>query len=154
VVPDVNNLRTKLIAEAHNQISTAHPGKNKTLAFLARKYYWKGMKAWVEQFVKNCQICRRALVPRDKKPGFLYPLLVPDRPWQYVTHDFKSFPKDKHGYDMIYVIIDRLSKQSVCTFYYKNVTARDMAWMYIIHIYRWRGVFKLMISDRDPQFVF
>ena len=30
VVAEDQNLRTRLIAEAHNQISTAHPGKNKT----------------------------------------------------------------------------------------------------------------------------
>jgi transposase InsO family protein len=107
----------------------------------------------VEQFVENCRACRRATVPRDKKPGFLHPLLVPDRPWQHVTHDFKSFPKDKHGYDMIYVVVDRLSKQSVCIPCHKNVTARDMARMYITHIYRWRGVPESMVSDRGPQFV-
>jgi hypothetical protein len=39
MVPDVNNLRTKLIAEIYNQIFTVYPGRNKTLAFLARKYY-------------------------------------------------------------------------------------------------------------------
>ena len=30
VVPDENNLRTRLITEVHTQISTAHPGKMKT----------------------------------------------------------------------------------------------------------------------------
>jgi hypothetical protein len=90
----------------------------------------------MEQFIKIYQTYKRAMAPRNKKPGFLHPLLVPDRPWQYVTYDFKSFPKDKHGYDMIYVVIDKLNKQSICTLCYKNVTARDIAGMYIIYIYR------------------
>ena len=30
VVPDTANLRTELIKEAHNQVSTAHPGRDKT----------------------------------------------------------------------------------------------------------------------------
>ena len=153
LVPDVDNLRTKLIAEAHNQVSTAHPGRNKTLALLARKYYWKSMRSWVEQFVANCQACRRALPTREKKHGFLHPLPIPDRPWQHVTHDFKSFPKDKHGYDMVYVVIDRLSKQSVCIPCNKNATAKDMARMYITYIYRWRGLPESMVSDRGPQFI-
>ena len=136
VVPDVDNLRTKLIAEAHSQVSTAHPGRNKTLALLARKYYWKSMRAWVEQFVANCRACKRALPPHEKKHGFLHPLPIPDRPWQHVTHDFKSFPKDRHGYDMVYVVIDRLSKQSICIPCKKNAIARDMARIYITYIYR------------------
>jgi hypothetical protein len=93
------------------------------------------MRAWVEQFVKNCQTYKKAIVPRDKKPGFLHLLLVPDRPWQYVIHNFKSFPKDKHGYDMIYIVINKFNKQSVCTPCYKNVTAKNMARIYITHIY-------------------
>jgi hypothetical protein len=55
---------------------------------------------------------------------------------------------------MIYVIIDRLSKQSMCTPCHKNVTARDMTRMYITYIYRWRGVLKLIITDKNSQFVF
>ena len=153
VVPDVDNLRTKLLAEIHGQVSTAHPGRNKTIALVARKYYWKGMRSWIEQYIANCQVCKRALAPRDKKPRFLHPLPIPDRPWQHITHDFKSFPTDKHGYDMIYVVVDRLSKQSVCIPCYKNATARDMAQMYITYIYRWRGIPESMVSDRGPQFV-
>jgi hypothetical protein len=55
---------------------------------------------------------------------------------------------------MIYVVIDRLSKQLVCTLCHKNVTARDITRMYIIYIYRWRGVPELMVFDRGPRFVF
>ena len=127
MVPDVDNLRIKLLAEIHGQVSTAHPGRNKTIALVARKYYWKGMRSWIEQYIANCQVCKRALAPRDKKPGFLHPLPIPDRPWQHITHDFKSFPTDKHGYDMIYVVVDRLSKQSVYIPCYKNVIAKDIA---------------------------
>jgi hypothetical protein len=94
------------------------------------------MKAWVEQFVKNYRVYKRITTPRDKKPGFLHLFLVPNRPWQYVTHDFKSFPKDKHGHDMIYIVINRLSKQLMCTPYHKNVTAKDITRMYITYIYR------------------
>jgi hypothetical protein len=31
IVPDTNNLRTDLIREAHEQVSTAHPGRTKTI---------------------------------------------------------------------------------------------------------------------------
>jgi hypothetical protein len=50
--------------------------------------------------------------------------------------DFKSFPKDKHSYNAIYVVIDRLSKQSISIPYYKTITAKDIAQLYIIYIYR------------------
>ena len=43
VVAEDRNLRTRLIAEAHCQVSTAHPGKNKTQKIIGDRYYWPGM---------------------------------------------------------------------------------------------------------------
>ena len=77
VVPEDQNLRTKLIRAIHAALKTAHPGKTKTLQLIAPCYYWKGMRADVERYVANCHECRRASVPRDRPPGFLHPLPVP-----------------------------------------------------------------------------
>jgi hypothetical protein len=44
-----------------------------------------------------------------------------------VAIDFKSFPKDKYGYNIAYIVIDRLSKQSISIPYYKTATAKDIA---------------------------
>ena len=45
-------------------------------------------------------------------------------------------PKDKAGFDAVYVVIDRLSKQAISMPCYKTVTAEDMAQLYITHVYR------------------
>jgi hypothetical protein len=153
IVPDVDTLRTDLIREAHSQVSTAHPGRNKTVLLLRSRYYWKGMTEWVAQYVRNCHACRRANVPRDRAPGLLQPLPIPERPWQHISMDFKSFPKDKKGYDTILVVIDRLSKQSFSLPCYKTTTAKDMARLYIEHVYRTKSVPDSIVSDRGPQFV-
>ena len=112
-------------------MSVAHPGKNKTTALIACKYYWKGLTNDVAQYVDAYRACRRSTVPRDRTPGFLHPLPIPDRPWQHISMDYKSFPKDKHGYDTLWVVVDRLSKQAVSIPCFKTVTAKDMAEMYI-----------------------
>jgi transposase InsO family protein len=153
VVPDTDQLRTKLIHEAHAQVSAAHPGRSKTTALVARKYYWKGLPDDVAQYVNACRACRRSTIPRDRTPGFLHPLPIPDRPWQHISMDYKSFPKDKHGYDTLWVVVDRLSKQAISIPCFKTVTARDMAEMYIQHIYRHRGAPQTIVSDRGPQFI-
>ena len=40
VVAEEQDLRTRLIAEAHTQVSTAHPGKAKTREIISDRYYW------------------------------------------------------------------------------------------------------------------
>jgi hypothetical protein len=43
--------------------------------------------------------------------------------------------KDKAGYDNVFVVVDYLSKQVVSILYYKTITAKEIAWLYITHIY-------------------
>jgi hypothetical protein len=111
------------------------------------------MRAAIERYVRNCHPCRRADAPRDKTPGFLHPLPVPDFPWQHITMDFKSMAPDKHGFNTVFVIIDRLSKQAISIPCHKTVTAEDMAQMFISYVYRYFGAPQTIVSDRGPQFV-
>jgi hypothetical protein len=153
IVPDVDNIRTELIREAHDQVSTAHPGRDKTYLLLRSQYTWKNMKNDVSRYVSNCHVCRRTCVPRDKTPGLLHPLPVPELPWQHVSMDFKSFPIDKHGYDNVMVVVDRLSKQAISIPCYKTVTAPQMAKLYLEYVYRYHGPPMSIVSDRGPQFI-
>jgi hypothetical protein len=133
-MPDTDNLRTHIIHEAHDQVSTAHPGQNKTIKILRNRYYRPKMSDYIRQYIRNCAACQRATVPRDKTPGLLQPLPIPERPWQHISMDFKSFPPDKAGHDIIFVVVDRLSKRSYSLPCSKTVTAKDMACLFITHI--------------------
>ena len=80
-------------------------------------------------------------------------LPVPKRPWQHVTMDFQSFPKDKNGYDLILVVVDWLSKRPYSIPCHKTVTAKDMAEMYIWDIYQTHGPPNTITLDHGPQFI-
>ncbi|EDO04015.1 hypothetical protein SS1G_06497 [Sclerotinia sclerotiorum 1980 UF-70] len=97
VIPSTDNLHTYLIREVHAQPTTAHPNAEKTSLLISEHYYWKGFRDDVARYVRNCDLCRRSKVPRDKKPGLLKPLSIPQRPWEHITMDFCSFNKDKYG---------------------------------------------------------
>lgn len=146
-------LRTLLIEEAHEQVSMGHPGIRKTTELLIQRYYWKGLPQDVERYIHNCSICRRAHIPRDKTPGLLQPLPVPERPWQHLTMDFKSFPKSKNGHNAILVFMCRLSKKSTTIPCFQTADARDLARMFLERIYSYYGPPDSIVSDRGPQFV-
>lgn len=153
VVPDVANIRTDLVREAHAQPSTAHPGSLKTYQLLKQQYVWKGMKGFITQYVANCHDCQKSHVSHDKTPGFLHPLPVAEHPWQHICIDLKSMPKDKYGYDTVAVFIDRFSKKAVSIPCYKTATAIDLAELYYEHCFRHQGLPDSIVSDRGPQFV-
>jgi len=67
--------------------------------------------------------------------------------------DFKEMPKDKHGFDSVFVVIDRLSKEPITTPCHKTATAEDMARMFITNVYRHKGALETIVLDRGPQFI-
>ncbi|QSZ29100.1 hypothetical protein DSL72_003610 [Monilinia vaccinii-corymbosi] len=153
VVPNDDDLRTLLIREAHNSVSTAHPGVRKTYLLLAEQYYWRGMVATIAQYIRNCHSCKRSSAPRDRTPGLLHPLPIPERAWSDISMDYCSFNKDKHGYDNVLVFIDRLSKQAISIPCHKKINAQQQAQIYIYHIYRYYGTPNTIVSDQGPQFI-
>ena len=153
VVASEDNLRTQLIAEAHTQVSTAHPGKTKTRKLLSTRYFWPGMFSDVDRYVRNCETCRRTTVPRDKTPGLLKLLPIPDRPWQHISMDFHELPTDRQGYDMALVIVDRFGKRTFSIPCFKTINAKETARLFVRDVYRIYGPPDTIVSDRGPQFV-
>lgn len=152
VVPAKDFLRTRVIEDLHSRIVTAHPGKLKTRQLVASKFWWPGLAKDVEDFVNNCP-CRPSKDPRDKTPGLLHPIPVPNRPWQHIVMDFKSQPPCKHGDDNALVMVDKLSKESHTIPCKKTATARDAALMYFYGPFREHGLPAIIGTDRGPQFI-
>lgn len=153
VVPMVDNVRTELIRQVHDQLSNAHAGRNKTYQELISRYFWNGMRKDVERYCRNCHLCRTNHAARDKTPGLLHPLPVPDRPWQHICVDYMDMPRDKKGFDKVVVFIDRFSKVSVTLPCKKDVTARDTAELYFTYVYRYYDLPDSIVSDRGAQFI-
>ena len=146
-------LCTRLIREVHDQVSSAHPSARKTYQLLAQNYHWIGMSSDCKTYVANCRACKYSHPRQTKQQGFLHPLAVPDFPMQHLCMDFKSFPKDKHGYDSILVFIDRLGKDSVSIPCHKTTDSKGLAQLFIQWIYRFGHCPESITSDRGPQFV-
>ena len=57
IVP--RDLRKTVLQHCHDSIIGGHFGMRKTLEKVRQKYYWVGLYAYVEQYVRNCDICSR-----------------------------------------------------------------------------------------------
>ena len=58
-VPKEGDLRQVIMDEAHNSTYSIHPGDTKMFMDLRNKYWWRGMKRDIPEFVAKCNICRR-----------------------------------------------------------------------------------------------
>ncbi|CAI7854171.1 unnamed protein product [Closterium sp. NIES-53] len=84
-VPNYPPLRQLLLEEFHDVLYAGHFGSNKTLAGIAKVYYWPHMANDVQKFVTSCDTCQRMKRSKQKKAGLLQPLPVPQQPWQVVV---------------------------------------------------------------------
>jgi hypothetical protein len=64
--------------------------------------------------------------------------------------DFKFFNKDRHGYNTILIVVDRLGKRSFSLLTYKTCTTADLAKLYYAFPWRIFGTPKTITSDRGP----
>ncbi|KAL0315101.1 UNVERIFIED_CONTAM: Retrovirus-related Pol polyprotein from transposon.6 [Sesamum calycinum] len=106
-------LSRRLLRETHDPQWAGHPGIDRMIALLARRYYWPRMEEDVEAYVRTCLVCQLDKVERKKEAGLLQPLPIPEVPWQSVSMDFiTGFPK-VNGMASILVVVDRFSKYGI-----------------------------------------
>jgi hypothetical protein len=60
---------------------------------------------------------------------------------------------DHNGYDMVMILVDCFSKRPFLIPYYKNIDAKEAAWLYIYYIYRIYRLLDTIISNYRPQFI-
>ncbi|CAK9783625.1 unnamed protein product [Cutaneotrichosporon oleaginosum] len=129
-----------------------HPGRAGTMGNVLRRYWWPSVRADVETFVGECDVCQKTK-PRPGKPlGHLLPLPVAERPWQHVAADFVGPLPSSGGFSTILVIVDRFSKMAVFTPCKKTATAEDWARMFVDKVYCRFGLPSSVVTDRGSVF--
>ena len=81
----------------------------------------------INRYIRNYNNCRRFIILRDKTPGLLKPLLILERPWQYIFIDFYKLPIDYNGYNMAMILVNHFSKHPLLIPCHKNIDAKKVA---------------------------
>ena len=77
VVPSNEELRRKILDEAHNSKLSIHPESNKMYHDLRHLYWWSNMKQDITKYVTECDTCGRVKADHMCTPEFLQPLPIP-----------------------------------------------------------------------------
>lgn len=128
-------------------------GLRKTTKEISSKYYWKDLRKDVRNYVLTCPICQTTKASNEPPLGTSRPLPPPEGPWQSVTMDFITpLPLTRRGNNALFVVVNRFSKMMHVTPTCPGFAAPDIARLYHDHIYRYHGLPKEIISDRDSVF--
>ena len=153
VVGATSNWRAKVLFDMHSTPIAGHTGYLRTYKRITRSFYWPGMKKDVKQFVAECDTCQRNKSEIVAPPGLLQPLQVPDRVWTDISMDFiEGLPVSK-GKDVIFVVVDRLSKYAHFVPLSHPFTASMVAQAFVDNVFKLHGMPQTIVSDRDKIFL-
>lgn len=142
-----------IIAEFHDTKTGGHSGYYRTYRRIMGNFYWKGMVQSVKDYVHQCSICQRFKASTLAPGGLLQLLPIPEEIWSELSMDFiTGLPKSK-GYDVVLVVVDRLSKYSHFVPLKHPYTAKVIAELFVKEIVRIHGFPTSILSDRDPVFM-
>ncbi|MCO5548318.1 hypothetical protein L7F22_001775 [Adiantum nelumboides] len=106
----------------------------------------------MDAFVRACIICRKVKFDRQKAPGLLQPLPIPDKPWESSAMNFIFvLPRTQARSDGIWTIICRFSKQAHFIPVKKKIKLDQMARLFMSNIFKYHGMPQSIVSDRDPR---
>jgi len=145
-------LRTRILAELHDSATGAHCGRDRMLAEAQRRFHWRGMATDVEQYVLTCDACQRNKHSKQRTPGLMIPLPLPEEPCVHWTTDAVSaLPRSKRGFDAIQVYVDRLTKLKRFAASRTRDGSVELAGTTLRTIIGPHGMPKSIVSDRDPR---
>ncbi|GKC52832.1 putative reverse transcriptase domain-containing protein, partial [Tanacetum coccineum] len=152
-LPLFGNLRDLIMHESYKFKYSIHPGSDKMYQDLKKLYWWPNMKAIIAEYVGKCLTCSRVKAECQKPSGLLVQPEIPIWKWERITMDFiTKLPKTSNGHDIIWVIIDHLTKSAHFIPTRATYSMETLTRLYIKEIVSWHGVPISIISDRDTHF--
>jgi hypothetical protein len=103
--------------------------------------------------VLNYGIHQQVKIEHQRPTGELQSLSIPEWKWEDISIDFvMGLPRGKKGNDVIWVVMDRLTKSALFLPMKMTNSVDKLAKLYVDEVIRLHGVPVSIISDQDPRF--
>ncbi|KAL4311970.1 hypothetical protein GQ457_01G017220 [Hibiscus cannabinus] len=86
-IPMKSGLNQIILREAHDIPYSMHPGRYKMYKNLQERYWWKGLKRDVVDFVSKCLTCQKVKAEYQRPSGLFQHIEIPQWKWEQLTMD-------------------------------------------------------------------
>jgi len=152
-IPKDKKLRAEIIQLHHNTLVGGHGGQWKTVELVTWNFWWLGVTKEVKHYVKgyNAYQCNKNCTERPA--GKLMPNSIPEKPWTHISADFITKLPLAQEYNLILVVVDRLTKIVHFIPTTEKISAEGLARLFRDNVWKLHGLPESIISDRGLQFV-
>ena len=146
-VPDVPEIKEVIFKEVHQTPYSIHPGSTKMYMDLKEMFWWNNMKREIAKYVSECHTCQRVKAEHQSLAGKIQPLAIPHWKSEEIGMDFVTgFSMRKDHKDMIWVIVDRLTKSAHFIAVNQKDSGEKLAKIYVNAIISKHAVLKKKIG--------
>jgi hypothetical protein len=139
---------------AHDALVSGHLGFNKAYERQREGVNWPEMYSELKAYVRSCDSCQRNNTSNQKPIALLKPLEITTMRFEQVSMDFiTTLPETRANHDAVMVIVDKLTKLVMFIPTRTDMDTVTTARLLFNHFYRWFGLPKKIISDRDGRFI-
>lgn len=152
-VPNWRNLKNLTLDEYHNIPYVGHPGYQKMITALRKKFFWPSMKEEVAEYLAHYLECQQVKEEHHHQKGFLHPIPIPEWKWETISINFITrLPKSKRKNDSIMVVVDKLRKCALFIPVHLTYRGVQIANIFMQNISKLHGVPKMIIFYHDVKF--
>ena len=155
VVPEMEELRRRLLSQYHNHPLAEHLGITNTTANLLKDFWGPTLKCFVTEYMGGCATCQSTKPNTTRPTPPLMPIITTgvQPPFETISLDLIMDLPTSQGYDSILTVIDHgCSKAAIFLPCHKTIDATGVAALYLVRIFPFYRILKRIISDRDPRF--
>ena len=152
-VPKDDILRAEIIRLYHDTPVGGHGGQWKMVELVTQNFWWPGVTKEVKRYVEGCNSYQRNKNYTEQLAGKLMPNSIPEKPWMHISADFITKLPLAQGYDVILVVVDKLTKMVHFIPTTEKTLVEGLARLFRDNVWKLHGLPESIISDRGPQFV-
>ena len=152
-LPKSSSLIPTIMHTYHDSVFGGHSGFLRTYKRITRELYWECIKKDIKKYCVECLICQRNKSLALSPAGWLMPLEIPNAIWSDISMDFiEDLPKSA-GWEVIFVVVDRLSKYAHLLALKHPYSARRVAEVFVKKVVRLHGYPRSIVCYRDKIFL-
>ncbi|MBW0501980.1 hypothetical protein O181_041695 [Austropuccinia psidii MF-1] len=143
-----------LLLDFHDKICSGHLSEDRTMERIKKCAWWPSFSKDVIEYCHSCDRFHKANKANGKIICLIIHIQESSTPWEVVHMDWVTAlpPGGEKHYNACLVIVDRYSKSPISLQCHEYDTAMDTAILIWRRLISHTGLFKNIISDRDPKF--
>jgi len=149
-VPKDDKLRAEIIRLHHDIPVGGHGGQWKIVELVTHNFWWPGVTKEMKRYMKGYDVYQQNKNHTEQPASKLMPNSILEKPWTHISADFITKLPLAQGYNLILVVVDRLTKMVHFVPTTEKTSAEGLARLFRDNVWKLYSLPESIISDRGP----